>query len=316
MLPTFVKLSIRKTIHTVPILAPQRTIKHRIDRKKVDEINAPINKQFLDHSEKMELNSLEQQHLQELRAQGCTIINGFFAAEIGAIKEAFDAQIASSQYIVTGEVSTFDHAYRQTLVDTLYHIPAAASLMYHPTLLKVMACYKKQIPVYYGRVYRTLPMPKPLGSSLLHRDGYGDFTIFVFLEDVGPENGAGYYVRRSHDYHFKSNIPYSFDERHIRDVYRDPEDWLIYAGAAGSVVIADTTGYHKGPVWPRFGDPANRSRDTLHWVGVGLNAPATPDGSRVKVRLRPETVSMMTPLQRAFLKNVDVLQDNEPIAVG
>jgi hypothetical protein len=308
-LPTFAMRSIRKLIHTVPVLAPQRTFKHWRGYKHFKQANAPLHRQFLDHLDLLELSPLEARHLDNLREQGCTILDGFFAAEVGAIKEAFDTEIASGTNILNGDISTFDHEYRQTLSDTLYHIPLAAELMYHPTLLKIAAHYKKQIPIYYGRAYRTIPMPEPLGSSSLHRDGYGDFTIFVFLEDVGPHNGAGMYVRRSHDYNFKSNIPYSFDERHVRDVYGRAEDWLTYCGSAGSVVIADTTGYHKGPVWPRFGDPANRSRDTLHWVCVGLDAPITGGDGNMKIRLRPETVQAMSPLQKAFLTNVEVVQD-------
>jgi hypothetical protein len=311
-LPTVIKRSIRKTIHAVPILAPSRTVKHWRGHKHHEEVNAPLRKQYLDQLGLLTLNPEEARHLRELKELGCTILDGFFAKEIGAIKATFESELASGAHILTGEISTFDHAYRQTLADTLYHIPAAANLVYHPTILKITANYKRQIPVYYGRAYRTLPMPEPLGSSFLHRDAYGDFTIFVLLEDVGPKNGAGVYVRRSHDYSFKSNIPYSFDERHVGDVYRNPDDWLVYGGSAGSVVIVDTTGYHKGPVWPRFGDAENRSRDTLHWVGVGLDAPVTEDGSRMKVRLRQETVGAMSPLQKAFLANVDVVHDEPP----
>ncbi len=308
-LTTVIKRSIRKTVHTVPVLAPSRTVKHRRGRKRHETLNASLRRQYLDNLEYLKPNTLEARHLHELQELGCTILEGFFAREVDEIRKAFESELASGANILTGDISTFDHAYRQTLADTLYHIAAAANLVYHPTILKITAAYKQQIPVYYGRAYRTLPMPEPLGSSFLHRDGYGDFTIFVLLEDVGPENGAGVYVRRSHDYNFKSNIPFSFDERHVGDVYRNPDDWLVYGGSAGSVVIADTTGYHKGPVWPTFGDSDNRARDVLHWVAVGLDAPVTEDGSRMKVRLRQETLSAMSPLQKAFLENVDVVHE-------
>ncbi|NKC11586.1 MAG: hypothetical protein GKR94_05085 [Gammaproteobacteria bacterium] len=266
---------------------------------------------YREHASEFELNAFEEEQLLRLRKDGCVVLDGFFKNEVDIVRQQFERELVDGSHIVTGNLSTFDHQYRCTLTDTLYHIPAAASLVYHETILRITAAYKCQIPVYYGRAYRTDPMPEPSASSLIHRDAHGDFTIFVFLEPVSLHNGAGVYVRGSHDYCWKSNIPYSCDEKHVRDVFTDAKDWLSYEGSAGTVVIADTTGYHKGPVWQRFGDARNRSRDVLHWVALGVEDNGRREGQRTTVRLRPETVDSFESLQRHFLSGIE-LATQEP----
>jgi hypothetical protein len=303
---TLLKKTIRALVHTIPIMAPYRTWFHYNGKQSTKRLNCEHRRKYKENEDLFVLDNFEKDRLNELKTDGYTVLEGFFSEQVGDLRVKLSQFIDNDQNIISGDISTFDHKYRITLADTLYNIPEFTSLAYHESILKITAAYKEEIPVYYGRAYRTLPTPEPKGSSFLHRDGYGDFTIFVFLEDVGSTNGSGTYIRGSHNYNFKSNIPFSWDERHIRDVYNNDFDWVTYGGKAGTVLIADTTGYHKGPCWEHYGDPGNSSRDVLHWVGVGMNAPAATENGGIKMKLKKGTVESLTPIQKLFLTNDNV----------
>lgn len=126
-----------------------------------------------------------------------------------------------------------------------------------------------------------------------HRDpdDYRFCSLFIYLTDVGPENGPHIYLRRSHDLErFRETLRGRIsDARRVEEIvesslYRDGNsadlesvvneylrDMLVeYVGNAGSAFIEDTYGLHKGQslvtgrrlvFWVRYG-----MRKTLSYV--------------------------------------------------
>jgi hypothetical protein len=105
-------------------------------------------------------------------------------------------------------------------------------------------------------VWRNLPTDAPPKlSQLWHRD-YDDvinLKLFVYLSDVGPESGPFVFAPGT-----QPGGPRKIEEWH-RLSDEDMEkvipssDWLVCTGKAGTVVLADTCGYHKGGK-PTVGD--------------------------------------------------------------
>jgi hypothetical protein len=98
-------------------------------------------------------------------------------------------------------------------------------------------------------VWRNLPTDAPPKlSQLWHRD-YDDFVnlkLFVYLSEVGPSSGPFVFApgtqpggpRKIEEWHALS------DEGMEEVIPRS--DWLVCTGKPGTVVLADTCGYHKG----------------------------------------------------------------------
>lgn len=94
------------------------------------------------------------------------------------------------------------------------------------------------------------------GSQLWHRDtgAHSFLKVFVLINDVTAENGAFYYVLGSHPrgplYEIEASsiddgrAPRT-DDRQMRLAAPDA-DWFEASGPSGTVIFADTRGYHKG----------------------------------------------------------------------
>jgi len=98
-------------------------------------------------------------------------------------------------------------------------------------------------------VWRNVPTPDPPKlSQLWHRD-YDDainLKLFVYLTDVGPDSGPFAFAPGTQP---GGQRPISIrdrvdDDEMARLVPRD--EWVVATGEAGTVVLADTCGYHKG----------------------------------------------------------------------
>ncbi len=297
-----IKGILRKIIHAIPIHAFFRKLKHDVKMRRARKRRQHLIDLYEIVSDEIVLTFEEQSWLKQLKRDGFILLDGFFDKKlIEQIRNRLSEEIEDGRRLEKPGRSTYDHKYRQVLKDTLVHIPAVANLVFDHRILRLIAAYKRLIPVYYGRAYRTEPMPERLGSSYMHRDGYGDFTVIVFLHDITEMEGAGYYIRGTHGYGFRGNIPISQDERHVEDAY--PKcDIVRYGGSAGTVLIADTTGYHKGPVWPVFGAQENGSRDVIHWVAIEPQDEISADASDVRLRIPASIYDSFDRLQRTFAR--------------
>ena len=106
----------------------------------------------------------------------------------------------------------------------------------------------------------SFPSNEKIGPQLFHRD-YESFNfvkLFVYLTDVGKENGPHEYIIRSNikDKFFERK---RFDENQIRGEFSESDIKTIY-GKKGTTFLADTFGIHRGV------DPKEENRLVLVYL--------------------------------------------------
>jgi len=133
-------------------------------------------------------------------------------------------------------------------------------------------------------------------TQLWHRDGddFMNLKIFTYLTNVGPDNGPFAFIPGTQPLGYRrirpegSEFARTNDDQMRQEV---PESaWRICAGAAGSVVYADTCGYHKG-VKPVSG---HRLMLMVHYVSA-----SAVSGSDLKLNQIPG--GLFTPHQLAAI---------------
>jgi hypothetical protein len=90
-------------------------------------------------------------------------------------------------------------------------------------------------------------------AQLWHRDpeDLKLIKVFIYLNDVGTENGPFCYIPRSHPFsRGAGKVPFHKDEKRILDgemITVFPQDcWVECTGPANTMIIADTVGFHRG----------------------------------------------------------------------
>lgn len=93
---------------------------------------------------------------------------------------------------------------------------------------------------------------EPASTQLWHRDGDDllNLKIFTYLTNVGPSNGPFAYIPGTQTRGYRSIKPEGSElgrttDSQMREVVSE-SDWKVCTGDAGSVIFADTSGYHKG----------------------------------------------------------------------
>ena len=89
-------------------------------------------------------------------------------------------------------------------------------------------------------------------TQLWHQDhdDVMNVKVFIYFNDVDPKGGPFCYLPRTHPPGNRRLLSpeqcggRTTDEQMSR--VAEPSDWLICTGAAGTVVVCDTCGYHKG----------------------------------------------------------------------
>ena len=126
-------------------------------------------------------------------------------------------------------------------------------LSLHPRALAVANSYlRMQSTLRSIDLWHTRPTPGPATETQLwHRDADDVMNVkmFVYFTDVTPAAGPLCYAPATHPLGARRELPErdekwrSTDEQLSRIV---PEsEWVLCAGARGTVVFADTCGYHK-----------------------------------------------------------------------
>lgn len=146
-------------------------------------------------------------------------------------------------------------------------VPQFNDTIFQETMLKIIVNYLGYLPQFdKPNFIRSFPPKNKLilkESSNWHKDSALDskyIQVFIYLEDVELENGPFTFIKKSHQQTFQSFRPlYGYEENdHKSDgrVNNDQlfshfkkDDQIFCAGKKGSLVIADTTGFHKGPNW-------------------------------------------------------------------
>src|SRR3989442_4113349 len=108
---------------------------------------------------------------------------------------------------------------------------------------------------YYNVWHTFATRGKPRESQLWHRDreDYYILKVFVYLSDVDESAGPFTYAAGSHlkgklrkqpGYSLEGDIKRSNDSQMAEVV--SPERWIKGVGPRGTIIFADTRGYHKG----------------------------------------------------------------------
>jgi hypothetical protein len=108
---------------------------------------------------------------------------------------------------------------------------------------------------YYNVWHTFASTAKARESQLWHRDREDLYIVkmFVYLDDVDEGAGPFTYARGTHrfgptqgdpEYFLEGKVKRTSDEQMAALVPRDR--WLLGTGARGTVIFADTNGYHKG----------------------------------------------------------------------
>jgi len=142
--------------------------------------------------------------------------------------------------ILTPKTFTYDSAYLRYALQPQFIAIANSYLGMHARLRAIHLWLNR--PTENG----------PTSTQLWHRDGDDllNLKIFTYLTDVGPLNGPFAFVPGSQPLGRRSIAPENSElgrtsDAQMRRVVPESE-WRICTGQAGSVIFADTCGYHKG----------------------------------------------------------------------
>ncbi len=117
--------------------------------------------------------------------------------------------------------------------------------------------FKMLVKLRYYNVWLTFPADSaPRESQLWHFDREDNYIlkVFLYLKDVDEGTGPFTYAPKTHRKGvLRGSEPEYFIEKNIRRTTNEqmaavvpPEDWITATGKKGTIVFADTRGYHKG----------------------------------------------------------------------
>lgn len=136
-------------------------------------------------------------------------------------------------------------------------------------------------------------------SQLWHRDPEDLKTVkvFIYLDDVGPGQGPFSFITASHPFGQDCNqTPPHVHPRRVLDqemLTTFPTDrWIECTGPAGTMIIADTVGYHRG------GYVRERHRLLVTFTYTS-GAPQKPR----RLTLAAEPTWKLNPIQKSALRN-------------
>lgn len=122
-------------------------------------------------------------------------------------------------------------------------------------LLEIVAAYFGMWPRLHA-VGAWLNFPTEQESKeaqLWHRDpeDMKIIKVFIYLNDVGPENGPFCYIPKTHPFSSGAGaVPIHKDKKRILDnemLSAIPKEfWITCTGPTKTMIIADTVGYHRG----------------------------------------------------------------------
>lgn len=135
---------------------------------------------------------------------------------------------------------------------TILADPAAQALAVDEGFRRIAGSYLRAEPVNdMVSMWWTAPADEvdlSAAAQLFHadRDRLSFVKFFVYLTDVGPDDGPHVYVRGSHhDRPARLRADRRFSDDEVLEHYA-PDDLVSVEGPAGTVFVADTLGLHKG----------------------------------------------------------------------
>lgn len=154
-------------------------------------------------------------------------------------------------------------------------------------LLEIVASYMGLWPRLHS-IGAWLNYPTPAdaeASQLWHRDpeDLRIIKVFIYLEDVGEQNGPFTYVPKTHPFGSRAERALECRAKRIDDDrmrrYFPEKRWRVCTGPANTMILADTVGFHRG------GKPAVGTRLLITFTYTS----ATPFVERpLAIKGRPE----------------------------
>lgn len=267
--------------------------------------------------------------IDSLRTHGYSLLPAYFPAElIDRIYSKADAlfrelriDFTRAYSIQNGERRSLDGlSYEDlaasekmiALADPVVHIPELLCVAFDPSILRIAANFLGYIPsLYRVTVVRDFPHARPLHSSNFHKDNdeSDSLQIFIYLVDIDDTRGPLVYIPGSNHYDARSCRPRlsrdlgitandgRLSDEEVERIY--PRcSWAVLRTKRGSVAAIHGNGIHKGPSWPRPGDPNNRPRTAIKLDLHGNKLGVHRDGK--ENRIRRCDFDRMTELQRLF----------------
>jgi len=181
--------------------------------------------------------------IDDLNERGIALSKGYLApAQRQRIREFLESRKAVRRNSVRDDYRPAD----------LLESPDIRALVADPFIRDIAAAYLGCTPIF-TQLSAWWSRPDPDASAedlseaaqLYHYDyDWPAFVkFFIYLTDVGPDNGPFTFVVGTHEHKVHWNDGRR-DDAYIGSTYPD-RAWAV-AGDAGDLIIADTVGYHKG----------------------------------------------------------------------
>jgi len=123
------------------------------------------------------------------------------------------------------------------------------------TLLEIVSAYLGMWPRLHavGAFLNFPTAEEAKESQLWHRDSEDIrlIKVFIYLGDVGAENGPFCYIPKTHPFSSGAgSVPSHKDKKRILDdemiIVFPKESWVECIGPANTMILADTVGFHRG----------------------------------------------------------------------
>ncbi len=282
-----------------------------------------------DHQELFAMSQLENTRCEELRNHGFTVlpelipaavIDGIFEQADGMFKDLrinmhYGYSVQNKLRLSLEGLSYEELAASEKVIalhDALVNLPECINVAFESAILRIVGNFLNFVPSHYlPTVVRDFPHNRALESSNFHKDNdeADSVQVFVYLVDIDDTRGPLVYLPGTNRYDVRSCRP-----RLSRDLGIAANDgrlsdsevekhypqtgWRRLKVKRGSAVLIHGNGIHKGPAWPRLGDPSNQPRTAIR---IDVHGPKVgTDYSAKKNRVRREDFDRLSTLQRLF----------------
>ena len=173
-------------------------------------------------------------------------------------------------------------------------------------LLEIVASYLGLWPSLYSiGAWLNYPIGEPpMSSQLWHRDpeDLKIIKVFIYLVDVDEERGPFCYIPETQSFSKHANlVPVHKDSMRITDEEMataiGPENWIKCTGPVGTMILADTVGFHRGG----YAKHGNRVLITFTYTS---GIPLKPR----KVRVKERPAWLKAQIQKAASPDHDLLR--------
>ncbi len=136
------------------------------------------------------------------------------------------------------------------LISDLIRLPAVQNLVADGALHRIAQDYFGCRPILTSVTLWLDPVfDGQFSAHVYHYDNDGPrfLKFFIYLTDVDADSGAHTYIQGSHD-HVKPK-KFHLSRRYERDellTHYGPENEIVFAAPAGTILAEDTAGFHKG----------------------------------------------------------------------